>query len=60
MNRRNEHLSRAVAAGIADDPRRGWLFPMEELLSQGAIVSRQGDFFSPPAVADVPTGGEVA
>ena len=62
MTRRNGHISGAVAARVTDDPRQGWLFPMEELLNHGDRANRYGDFvqeFVAPVVADPTTGSEV-
>ena len=42
--RRKQNHSGAVGSKAIDDPRQGWLIPKEELLRQGVIVSRYGDF----------------
>jgi len=43
---------------MTDDPRQGWLFEKEDLLSNGVIANRYGDFvqvLAPVVVADPPT-----
>ena len=43
MTRRLNHRPGAVTAKAVEDPRQGWLFPKEELLSHGVIVKNYGD-----------------
>ena len=62
MTRRRCYAPQA-GAPVVDDPRQGWLFPKEELLSNRVIVNKYGDFvqvFAPLVVADPPTEGEAA
>jgi hypothetical protein len=63
VSRRHNQLSQKVTGRVAEDPRQGWLFPTEELLNQGVIVSRRGDSAQDSdaeGVAAVPTEREAA
>jgi hypothetical protein len=44
MTRRPKHRSGTATTKSVDDPRQPWLFPKEDLLNDGVIAQRYGDF----------------
>ena len=44
MTRRLNRRPGAMTAIAVEDPRKPWLFPKEDLLNDGVIAKRYGDF----------------
>ena len=61
MTRRRRYAPKA-GTPFVDDPRQGWLFEKQELLSNGIIANTYGDFVQVASivVANTRTEGEAA